>query len=759
MVSTDRSVTGTMAPPDRRVLRLATYLFAATLIVIPWADGGRSPAGQAAVVLLMVLAGAAGFLTRASTPSPSPWLALATIMAGMSAVQTIHPDRTIQALLLLVAYVIAGTLAARVAREDSWAERVLLNTCALSGLLVVGVGLIWLFRGNDGGLYASALIGPFGYPNALAGFTLLAGGAAVATLQPARSRVERALAVAALAACLVGLYCTKSRGALIAAVVGLVCWALVQRQLWWPRRWLWLTVAALALLAGLSLTGNRLSTLLPLLWPSGPDSSADTSVQWRLSILQWTWAMIRDHPWVGVGPGAFPVALIHYQQMPYVSGENPHNLYLEVAAEYGVAAGLLVSVGLLVYLARIAVTVLQLPLTHPGRSRRAALMAALVAFFVHSGMDLDWSFPAVALLGAVILGLANAERLTEHPRRPRKTSLWRTAVLLMLMVASILALTRYYSATLVAWGRDALAGSNLASAERSLRYASYLNPLSFTAHYWLARVRLQAGDPRGALEAAEQTVRTAPADPNSHALVGEMALAVGRPDMALSHFQRAVDAAPAAHLRFYAGVLDAAFAAGKTGEALHAYTRAAALFTNDRVLGREGRCLAPGDRYLLARMSRVAARLSASDGHLTGQQTALSRADLLSEPDTRGVCATRGRAGQTSPEAAVVGFWRAWSEAGLPAAERYLLPGQRPARGNGSLSDSPQSERARQVRVDWIHSLSGGEHRATVVYQLKSEGGDHPNGRCASTAARFTREGWFLESLPSLDNRPCSPQK
>jgi O-antigen ligase len=759
MVSTGRSATGTMAPPDRRLLRLATYLSAATLIVIPWADGGRSPAGQAAVVLLMAVAGAAGFLTRGSTPSPSPWLALGIIMAGMSAVQTIHPDRTIHALLLLVAYVVAGTLAARVAREDSWAERVLLNTCALSGLVVVAVGLIWLFRGNDGGLYASVLIGPFGYPNALAGFTLLAGGAAVATLQPARSRVERALAVAALAACLVGLYYTRSRGALVAAAVGLVCWALVQRRLWWPHRWLWLTVAALALLAGLSVTGSRLFTLLPLLWPSGPGSNADTSIQWRLSILQWTWAMIRDHPWVGVGPGAFPVALIHYQQVSYVSGENPHNLYLEIAAEYGVAAGLLVSVGVLVYLARLAVSTRQLPLTHPSRSRRATLMAALVAFFVHSGVDLDWSFPAVALLGAAMLGLANVGLPTEQPGHPRKASLWRTAVLIILTAASILALTRYYSATLVAWGRDALASSNLASAKRSLRYATYLNPLSFTAHYWLTRVRFQGGDPKGALEAAEQTVRIAPGDPNTHALAGETALVVGRPDMALSYFQRAVDRAPAAHLRFYAGMLDAAFVAGKTGEALHAYTRAAALFTDDRVLSSEGRCLAPGDRYLLARMSRVAARIWASDGNLSGQQAALSRADLLSEPDTRGVCATRGHAGQTSPEAAVVGFWRAWSEGGLPAAERYVLPGQHPTGGAGSVSDSPQFERTRRVRVDWIHSLSGGEHRATVVYQLKSEGGDHPNGRCARTAARFTREGWFLESLPFLYNRPCSPQE
>jgi O-antigen ligase len=746
-----------MTTSDRRLRDLSTYLFAATLIVAPWAEGGRSPVGQTTVILLMVVAWAASLLARGTTLSPSWWCTLAVIMAGISAVQTIHLDRTIQTLLLLMAYVLAGTLAAHVANEDVWAERVLLASCALSGLLVVGVGLLWLSSGNDGGLYSNVLIGPFGYPNALAGSTLLTGGAAAATLQPSRSLLERALAVAALTACLVGLYCTGSRGALVAAALGIACWALVQRRLWWPHRWLWLAVAAVVIAAGLSLTRSRLSTLLPLLWPKGAGNATDTSIQWRLSILEWTWMMIRDHPWFGVGPGAFPVALIHYQRVPYVGGENPHNLFLEVAAEYGVAAGLLFSAGLLVYLARVAATTVRLPLNHPGRNRRAALLASLVAFFVHSGVDLDWSFPAVALFGAVALGLIYGGPPDEQPRRLRRIPLRRTLVVLMLTAASILALTRYYSATLVAWGRASLATGDADEAVRHLVLAQHFNPLSYSVRHWLAWAQLQGGDTPGALKTAQSTIRIAPADANTHAFAGEIALAVGRPDMALSHFERAVDRAPAAHLRYHAGVLDAAFVAGNAGKALEAYRRATALFTNDRVLGREGRCLAPGDRYLLARMSRVAVRLWAREGNLAGQQVALPRAELLSKPDTRGICATRGLADQTSPEAAVLGFWRAWNEGGLQAAERYLLPGRRAIIQNGPLSDTLVMKRDRLVRVDWIHSLSGGEHRANLVYQLKSESDDHPTDRCARTAARFTADGWFLESLPSLDDRPCFP--
>jgi O-antigen ligase len=102
-----------------------------------------------------------------------------------------------------------------------------------------------------------------------------------------------------------------------------------------------MTLGVLGLFVGLGVAGNRWGTLLQALWSGGGDGPTDTSIQWRLSVLQWTWAMIRDHPWLGVGPGAFPVALLPYQQIPYVGGENPHNLYAEVAAEYGLPVAVL----------------------------------------------------------------------------------------------------------------------------------------------------------------------------------------------------------------------------------------------------------------------------------------------------------------------------------------------------------------------------------------------------------------------------------
>jgi len=760
MVSIGRSANGIMATSEDRLPVLATCILAATLVGLPWVDAGLSPAGQASVVLLVVMAGAAWWLSRETQVALrfSPLLALGVLLACASATQSIYPDRTIQALLLLMAYMVGGGLAASGTRKLPWTERMLLGASALSGLLVVGIGLIWLAHGNGGGFYASVLIGPFGYPNALAGFLLLVGGAAAATLQPDRWRIERRLALVGVVACVLGLYFARSRGAWVAAGVGFVSWIVMQRRAWWPHRWRWGTLAAFVFLAGLGIVGGRLAHPLSSWWWGSAGAPVDTSVQWRLSILQWTWSMIRDHPWLGVGPGAFPVALAHYQQIPYVGGENPHNLYLEIAAEYGVVAGVIFASGIIICLGRAILAVQRLPIGDPGRSRRAALLAGFVAFAVHSGMDLDWSFPAVGLLGAVILGLMIGG-LPRLPSRPsRLGSFWRVAMPLALAATAALALTRFCNTTLVSWGRDGLAAGSQASAERYLTWASRMNPLSYPAMYWLAWARLRSGDTPGAMKIAERTLRIAPEDPNTHALAGDMALAAGRWEASLAHFQRAVDRAPATQLRFHSGLLDAAAAAGKPAEALRAYARALSLFTEERVLGREARCLAPGDRYLLARMSRVAAHLYPQDANPADPRAAVARADRLSQPDPRGICATGGPPGQTSPEIAIVSFWTAWTDGGFPAAERLLLPERRRTEAAGSPpSETPQPDKTRRVRVDRVYSLTGGGHRATVVYQVEREGSEQLAGRCATTAVRFTSDGWLLEALPVLGQHPCSP--
>jgi tetratricopeptide (TPR) repeat protein len=465
--------------------------------------------------------------------------------------------------------------------------------------------------------------------------------------------------------------------------------------------------------------------------------------------------MIRDHPWWGVGPGAFPVALIHYQRIPYISGHNPHNLYLEVAAEYGLPAALLVLLALGVFLGHVGATIRQTPMEDPARGRLAILLAILLAFAVHSLVDLDWSFPAIALTAATMVGLALANLPQRAPREGHVRRPWRWAALMFLLGTALLGLSRYYSRSLVNWSQLSLASGDVALAQHDLTWALHLNPVSFPAHQSMALVRLRSGDPGGAVEVADRAARLAPLDPNGQFLAGEIAASVGRWDLAEERFQAAVDRAPSAQLRFHAGLIEAMAYAGKASEARLRYERATEIFTVERVLSDDARCLSPGDRYLLAHLTQLIARLYAEVGTPSRRQMLMARARLLAQPDHRGICITQGRSGQTSPEAAIESFWRTLAEGGWSQASQLLAPGSRPP-GDETPSAWEAGEKLRQARVAWIAALSGGEYQANLRFQLEIEDSrGELVARCAQGDTRLISRDWFLERPPVVQAGPC----
>jgi len=748
-----------MPTPDPRSLSFSILLLTGVLVGVPWAAGGRSPLGLVGLILPAVVAAILGLFPRGHSPRlrPSPLLLMGGGLVAVSAVQTIYVDRTIHSLLLLLACLLAGTLAAYGARELPWGELLLLTAILTSGVLVTAVGMVQLLRGSEGGIYAGLLTGPFGYPNALAGYLLLTGGAGLALAREGRGWGVRVIAGTAALLAGGGLWLTRSRGALLAALVGCMLWAALERHTWWARRRLWLSVGAAGLVALLVWAPRSPVSALLNFFGAGTHP-VDTSLTWRKQILGWTWTMTRDHAWWGVGPGAFPVALTHYQRIPYVSGENPHNLYLELAAEYGVPAALLAVIALGSFLARVGTAIRGTPVQSPSRRIGAALLAALAAFFVHSLGDLDWSFPAIAVTAATLLGLAASRLQGKKVRGPGGTRVWRSILIVVLILAGLLSLARYSAVSLATWARSALAAGDVSVARRDLAWALRMNPWSFPAHQWMAWVRLRSGDPRGAIEVAERAARLAPLDPNSLFLAGEIAASVGRWDLAEERFRAAVDRAPSAQLRFHGGLVEAAARGGSDAEARSRYEEAVRIFSPDRVLNREARCLSPGDRYLLARMSRIAVRLYGQAGDATRQQTAAEQAQILAQPDRRGICVTGGPPGQESPEAATESFWRALADGGWPLAERFLAPGLR-----GSPPGLPGitrhgDARPHRTQVAWVAALQGDERQATLRYQVE---GESSSGRrlagCANSEARLLGDKWYLVKPPVLEEDHCQP--
>jgi O-antigen ligase len=734
-----------MATPERRVPVSAVAVLALVILVLPWTAGGRSPLGQAVLVVAIGIAGALALwrdpmgLSRRLVPIAL----LYALPVALSAWQSLYPDKSLQTILLLAAYAMGGLLAAGIARAVPWGSGGLLCLAGLSGALVASLGTLRWWQAADRGLYANVFTGPFGYPNAAAGFLLLTGGLALTAAVSLTHPIGRLFAGIGSLGILASLLLTRSRGAAVAGVIGLGMGTLLAlRGRRHPRRLLpWLGVGGLA--SALLLVGTPLGP-----WLAARFDPNDPSFAWRREMLGMTWDMIRDHPWLGVGPGAFPAAANLYQRLPYVGGQNPHNVYLEWGVELGLPTTLLICGGLVAIMIRAVHSGRSVPA--PQRYRLAALVGTLVAFAVHCAFDLDWSYPAIAIVAAVGTGVLAATPPSTRRVPSSRPPAARLLLVGLLVGASLLAGGRFGASLLVTRADQRAQQGDLSGARADVAWALRLNPLSFPAHQVAARAALRQGDPGSAIQMAEALARLYPDDPNSLALAGEVTGGAGRWSEAEVWFRRAADLAPVAQLRLHVGLVEAATLAGHSVEARHAYERLLVLFPPERVLADDARCLAPGDRYLVARAARHLTPLARSTAGPTSPSELREVAEGLGQPDARPICGSGGRPGQTSPEAVVQSFWDAVRTGETASVDRLIDP---------SLARQPRWVNGPAVlpeaRIAAIHRLDAGEEWAGLVYRLQA---GLPDGRsaewCAMTQLRHGPAGWII-ARPTILSPRC----
>jgi hypothetical protein len=180
------------------------------------------------------------------------------------------------------------------------------------------------------------IFGPYAHPNSFAGFLVLwlpgLIGAVVIFRRTQGWSWQTFLAAGCALLGLTALWLTHSRGAMLGlAVAGGGVGLVVGRHA--LRRHAGAVVVGFLVLAGLIYAVWR-SDLLT----TGIGKTSGTVAQ-RLEYWQTTWQMIREHPWLGVGPGNFGE---HYTRlMPVTADEKiraPHNLALELWATCGLFA-------------------------------------------------------------------------------------------------------------------------------------------------------------------------------------------------------------------------------------------------------------------------------------------------------------------------------------------------------------------------------------------------------------------------------------
>ncbi len=121
----------------------------------------------------------------------------------------------------------------------------------------------------------------------------------------------------------------------------------------------------------------------------------------RAYLWQQAWEMLSNHPWFGIGP-------MHYAWYPNYVAAHPHNSLLQLAAEWGLPATILIllifALGLYRWLSRFNAKSL-LEETDFRRNLAVALFFTLIANSIYSWFDGVIVMPLSQLMLAVVVGL------------------------------------------------------------------------------------------------------------------------------------------------------------------------------------------------------------------------------------------------------------------------------------------------------------------------------------------------------------------
>lgn len=240
-----------------------------------------------------------------------------------------------------------------------------------------------------------------GNPNLLGGYLLPAIALSLAALFIWRGWLQKTLAGIMVMLNTACLYFTDSRGAWLATVV-LVAVLLLLFYFWWqqylPRFWqVWLLPLVFGSLAGLFAVAFISVEPLRIRILSIFAGREDSSNNFRINVWEACFKIIKDYPWLGIGPGndAFNDIYPRYMNSRYPA-LSAYSVYLEHIVEMGY-----LGFGCFVWLITVTINhgVRQLIRLRQSRTKRAiyliAAIAATASLGFHGFVDTVWYRPQI----------------------------------------------------------------------------------------------------------------------------------------------------------------------------------------------------------------------------------------------------------------------------------------------------------------------------------------------------------------------------
>src|SRR3989454_1151089 len=332
-------------------------------------------------------------------------LLMVTAAAAFSTVWSVQLDASLRELLRWLMYFGIAAATASTLRGPAAARRFVDGAVVIAGWLCL-IGLFVFWGANNPGLRWSST---FYWPNPFAAFLLLVLPVELSRYVYAPGTRE-ALAHGALSVLLAGsLVLTYSRGAWVSLLVIVPLAALTVRPASWRRTVSRLALVGLATAIAVAVlirgpgSGSGLVVEDLLGRVASVSDSQDYAVQGRRNFWRAGLAIFMDHPVMGTGPGTFGAMHPAYQRDVRYYARDAHSLYVQAASEEG-GVGLAALAGVLSTLVAAWVSALRAWRKTDAYPLVVGIGLGLAAFFVHSGLDMDWMFPANPAMAMLMAG-------------------------------------------------------------------------------------------------------------------------------------------------------------------------------------------------------------------------------------------------------------------------------------------------------------------------------------------------------------------
>lgn len=295
-----------------------------------------------------------------------------------------------------------------VAAIQTFAQFRVISALTLAGAGVVcatAFGDVSSVKGTAGGVIVEGATGLFSEHNQMGSFAAAAAMLSIGVVLAAQSRMGRLAAAVVTVISLGAVALALSRGAYIGTALGLLYLLIILpaarnafRRALIPLLGVGVGLAVLApYVSQITLVLRRVGSLAR---PSSNPYDARPQI-WAEAGRQ-----IRAHPWVGVGPGNFPV--VSHQvgsEAAYADAAHAHNVILTVAAEVGIPAAL-VFIGLTLYWSTVSAKSIRRLSPGPAAALVAGPAAALVSFVGQGILDVTLRSPLILLLFCLCLALS-----------------------------------------------------------------------------------------------------------------------------------------------------------------------------------------------------------------------------------------------------------------------------------------------------------------------------------------------------------------